>query len=259
LSPSDCREEAAEKQKQFQTHQSDHLTVCNAYDQWFAIKSTSEKWNFCDQNFLGMNTLKSMYDLKKQFLEMLVELGYVEKINLENYNVNGKNEKIVKSVILAGLYPNTAGIQMPKQLYEETGEGAVAVNIKSNQIRFFAKDLRVFIHPSSLLFTEEKYEHTAVMVYGSQVATSKVFIRDCSTAPGIAMLLLGGKVKVMHGGKAIEINGVRFKTFERVSALVGGMRSLLDKTLELKVKEPGLDVIENEMGKLCIDLLQFAT
>jgi HrpA-like RNA helicase len=262
LSPVDKREEAANAQKQFYSHQSDHLAVCNAYNKWMELKNTTAQWSFCEKNYLSMNTFKSMVELRRQFNDMLIELGYVSKSNWEHNNINSNNEKIVKAVILAGLYPNVAGVRLPQRQYNQTGEGALAVTIKSSEITYYAENCnftvklaRVFIHPSSNLFKEDKYQEDAVIVYGSQVATTKVFIRECSVVSAVGLLLLGGKYQILYGGNAVSINGIRFRTSERVSALISGMRRLLDLTLDAKFTDPAIDVTENEMGKLCIDLL----
>jgi hypothetical protein len=234
------------------------MMLCKAFDDWVKAgkKGKSAQWSFCETNFLSMSTLASMQDLRKQFLDTLVELGYVSKAKWEILNSNSTNEKIVKAVILAGMYPNVANIRMPKQMYDQTAEGTVAVKIKTKEIRFYTEeDHRVFIHPSSSLFSEQKYQDS-VLVYGSKVATSKIFLRECTVVPSIALFLLGGKIQMLHGGRALKIDGINFQAFPRISALISGMRLLLDKTLNEKIHYPDTDVLQSIAGKVCINLLQ---
>jgi ATP-dependent RNA helicase DHX57 len=156
------------------------------------------------------------------------------------------------------MYPNVANIKMPKQMYDQTAEGTVAVAVKTQEIRFYTKDdNRVFIHPSSSLFSEKKYQDS-VMIYGSKVATSKTFLRECTVVPAIALFLLGGKIQMLHGGRALKIDGINFQAFPRIAALISGMRILMDKTLNEKINYPDTDVIQSEAGQMCMELLQAA-
>jgi ATP-dependent RNA helicase DHX57 len=73
----------------------------------------------------------------------------------------------------------------------------------------------------------------------------------------MALLLFGGKYELLYGGKAISIDSVRFKAFPRISALITGIRKLLELALTDKINDPAIDVLNSDMGKLCMDLLQF--
>jgi hypothetical protein len=89
-----------------------------------------------------------MKDLRRQFSDMLVELGYYTKGNWDAVNSNSKNERIVRSVLLSGL--EVAGINIPQQTYEATAEGAIAVPSKSKDFKFFANaGFRIFIQSVS--------------------------------------------------------------------------------------------------------------
>jgi HrpA-like RNA helicase len=253
-SPLDKRQEATEAQRKFALHKSDFLAASLAFDGWSLQKGMKNQRVYCEENYLSMTNLTAMQDLRKQFVDLLRDIGYVSRDNYESLNEFSKNDKIVKSVILAGLFPNIAGIKMPKQVFNKTAEGAVAIDAQSKEIKYFAAGERVFIHPSSQLFSEQKYEES-VLVYGTKVSTSKIFLRDCSVAPSCALLLLGGKVAVLHGGNSVEISSVRFQAIPRVSSLVMGMRALLNIALQEKIKNPTVDVIQTEIGRLCLDLL----
>jgi HrpA-like RNA helicase len=264
VSPADRRDEAQQAHAQFYIQKSDHLMLCKSYDDWVSVgkQGKSAQWSFCEKNFLSMTTLMTMSDLRKQFCDTLIELGYVSKERWVLLNTNSKNYNVIKAVILAGLYPNIASIQMPKQLYDQTAEGAVAIAAKSNEIHFYTSTdstlyliiERVFIHPSSSIFSEQSYQNP-ILTYGAKVSTSKIFLRECTEIPAVALCLLGGKIRMLHGGKALEINGIRFRAFSRILALITGMRRLLDITLDEKIDKPAIDVTNSAAGKICLQLL----
>ena len=253
-SPMDKRDEAKEAQKIFANFKSDHIAAASAFQMWAEQKGKSAQKAFCEKYFLSMTNLMAISDLRKQFYDLLCEIGYVTKPLWESLNTNSKKDKIVKSVILAGLQPNIVSINLPRQTFDKTAEGSVAVLPKSNEIHYFSNSERVFLHPSSTLFGENKFSE-AVITYSQKVATSKVFVRDASVAPSIALLLLGGPILTLHGGNSVSINNVRFQAFPRISALISGMRRLLDKVLEEKIQSPLLDILDSPIGILVLDLL----
>lgn len=98
------------------------------------------------------------------------------------------------------MYPNVASIKLPNSKYEETSNGNISILPDPSEIHFYTKeDGRVFIHPSSTLFSEKKYDEN-IMMYGSKISTSKIFIRDCTAASSVSLLLLGGDLQIIHEG-----------------------------------------------------------
>lgn len=103
LSPFNKRDAAEAKKKEFAIFNSDHLTVLNAYKVspiiivLFCIRRQIpkvlcipfQKWQeqasfrwvagkrFADENFLSWRTLETMADLKHQYLELLMSIGFV--------------------------------------------------------------------------------------------------------------------------------------------------------------------------------------
>ena len=76
-------ESESEKAKsKFNTSDSDLLTMYKAYIEWrkYCEKFgglSSETRDFCHKNFLNIQNLLMIEDLKKQFLSLLVEIGFV--------------------------------------------------------------------------------------------------------------------------------------------------------------------------------------
>lgn len=255
LSPADKRVEAAIAQSVFAVDGSDQLKVCNVYNAWEALKSSGRRAqeDFCNLHFLSSSALSSMALFKKQTRAFLVELNYISK-NQESSN-NEVNLNLVKAAIVAGLYPNIANVVMPTQLFEQTSYGTVPVLPQPSNIKFFTKDEgRVFIHPSSSLFSKRNY-NDSIVIYGIKVATSKIFLRDCTAVKPLALILMGGKLEMIHEGNTLLVDNLRFKAFPRITMLIEGLRKLLDGLLDRKIMDPTLDCMSTEIGKAFVRIL----
>nr|KAJ3423158.1 hypothetical protein HK105_001284 [Polyrhizophydium stewartii] len=203
-------------------------------------------------NYLSYINLSSIADRRTQFAETLSDLGYIPEGQTETgiMSAHANDLGIVKSIVVAGLYPNIATIKLPDKQYDQTAHGTVAIETRAKDIRFFTKnDGRVFIHPSSVSFGANRFgaHHLA---FSRKLATSKIFIMDPTPAPPVAILLFGGKVRMLHNGNAITVGDLaRFRAFPRVSALINGLRRLLDVVLEEKFADPSMDVMATEVGQ----------
>ncbi|KAG5463106.1 MAG: hypothetical protein BJ554DRAFT_1712 [Olpidium bornovanus] len=235
MSPMEKREEAKAARDKFATGKSDLLTAAAAYDAWDRIRKTvsrSELRQFCEsrllgfsQNFLSTQTLFEIYDLRRQYLDLLRDLGFAPwksqgqaKDDEDRLNANAANLKLVKAAICAGLYPNVARIQHPKTTYEQSLHGSIAVDPEARQIKFFTKeDGRIFLHPSTVGFSINKYEES-FLVYFSKIATSKVFLRDATPVGAYPLLLFGGRLTVDHHARGIWIDGkVALRAWARIA------------------------------------------
>ena len=79
LSPLDRRDQADNSKQDFgwRTH-SDHLAIMDAYRQFDSIRGEG-RYQFARDRFLGVQTLQSMGQLKRQFLEALSDAGFVSR------------------------------------------------------------------------------------------------------------------------------------------------------------------------------------
>ncbi|KAM9007192.1 ATP-dependent DNA/RNA helicase DHX36 isoform 2-T2 [Ara ararauna] len=94
---------------------SDHLTVVNAFMGWEETRRRgfrTEK-DYCWEYFLSSNTLQMLHNMKGQFAEHLLAAGFVNSRDPKDpkSNTNSDNEKLLKAVICAGLYPKVAKIR----------------------------------------------------------------------------------------------------------------------------------------------------
>jgi ATP-dependent RNA helicase DHX57 len=251
----------SESKDLFYEGKSDLVGVYRVFKEWekAGTSGRSAQYQFCKTHSVSFEVLNGIRDFRQQMKGVLRQVGYLQH-NVD-MDANSSNMNVLKAVVTAGLYPNVALIKKPQQQYEQTSSGTLAVLPKPNEIKFFTKNEgRVFIHPSSMLFKECKYDEP-LLVYGSMVSTSKVFLRDCTAASAVALLMMGGELELKHDGNTLVINNIRFRAFPRITGipfnavLINGARVLLDKLLEQKIHSPEKDVIDTEIGNVLMALL----
>ncbi|XP_016923089.2 putative ATP-dependent RNA helicase DHX57 [Drosophila suzukii] len=272
VSPMSKRTEADKCKRMFALGNSDHLTVLNAYRKWLDVArrgNYAASRNYASEHFLSLNTLETIADLKYQYLELLVSIGFVpinvprrRKNACDNIltltgveqNHNGENNRLLTSLLCAALYPNIVKIMTPERVYVQTAGGAVPREPSHQDLRFKTRgDGYVKIHPSSV------NSHVAVfqapfLVYQEKVRTSAIYIRDCSMLPLIAMVLFAGsdfKVE-LHDGDflfLLESGWIILKAHDLETAeMVQCLRSEMIKLLEEKIRDPCLNLLHHKNG-----------
>ncbi|RLV88746.1 hypothetical protein DV515_00015325, partial [Chloebia gouldiae] len=234
VSPWDKREEANKKKLEFAVGNSDYLALLQAYKGWrLSIKEGSQaSYNYCRDNFLSGRVLQEIASLKRQFAELLSDIGFVKEglrardiekkwsqggdgvldATGEEANSNAENIKLISAMLCAALYPNVVQVKKPEGKYHKTSTGAVKMQPKAEELKFVTKnDGYVHIHPSSVNYQkrqrqeEQCHSDQAVMclsqtrhfespylVYHEKIKTSRVFIRDCSMVSVYPLVLFGG-------------------------------------------------------------------
>jgi hypothetical protein len=133
---------------------------------------------------------------------------------------------------------------MPKALFERVQQGAVQKDVRlslvpvqtsecltdsqhvAKEIKFFDHSGRVFLHPSSILFSESNFK-PGYMAYFAKTETSKVFLRDATEVPLFGLLLFGGPITINHwaGGIMLGKAGeVKLKAGTRIGVLCSQLR-----------------------------------
>ncbi|XP_060781858.1 putative ATP-dependent RNA helicase DHX57 isoform X2 [Neoarius graeffei] len=283
VSPWDKREEANERKLSFSLANSDHLALLQAYKGWCtAAQSGSQAgYRYCRENFLSIRGLQEIACLKRQFAELLSDIGFVKEglkvrdiermsskgtdgvLEATGYeaNLNSDNTKLMSAMLCAALYPNVVQVQAPQGKYKPTSKGAMKIKPKAEELRFLTKnDGAVHIHPSSVNFMVRHYD-SPYLVYHEKVKTSRVFIRDCTMVCVYPMVLFGGgqvNVELQHGEFIISLDDgwVRFTAASHeVAELVKELRWELDQLLEEKIKNPSIDLITCPRGSRIIDTI----
>ncbi|XP_076752985.1 putative ATP-dependent RNA helicase DHX57 [Xylocopa sonorina] len=263
--------------KEFFTANSDQLTILKAYKKWLeaCTRNNSAGQAFANENYLSIRTLYTLADIKYQFLELLVSIGFVS-INLPKrqpnvdriveitgfeLNINNDNYKLLQGLLCAALYPNVVKVFTPEKSFQIQSAGAIPVQPKPEQLKFQTKnDGFVSIHPSSVNF-HVGYFPSPYLVFQEKVKTSKVFIKEVSMVPILPLILFSD-----YELKIEQYNGIFIVSLEdgwilfsveshRVAQLLQRMRMELVKLLEQKMKEPLLNLLNHQSGKKIIQTI----
>ncbi|XP_072360427.1 putative ATP-dependent RNA helicase DHX57 [Scyliorhinus torazame] len=283
VSPWDKREEAKVKKLEFAVAHSDFLAFLQAYKGWsVALKVGSQAgYNYCRQNFLSGRILQEISSMKRQFAELLSDIGFVKEGLRARYidkmspqggdgiveatgqeaNSNAENMKLMSAILCAALYPNVVQVTTPQSKYAQTMCGALKVLPKPEELRFVTKnDGNVHIHPSSVNYQVRHFE-SPYLVYHEKVKTSRVFLRDCSMVSVYPLVLFGGgqvSVELEMGQFIISLDDgwIRFAAASpQIAELVKELRWELDQLLEDKIKKPNMDLCTCPRGSLIIDMI----
>jgi ATP-dependent RNA helicase DHX57 len=208
VSPFRKRDEANEKKRKFAAGYSDHITTLMAYKKWLAVfkKSSLAGRNFANENFLSQKTLLTIADIKHQFLELLVDIGFVPvnldgrrrcgddnvlKVTGTEFNRKGEQLNVLSAILCAALYPNVIKILTPPKSYVKTAGGAIPKESSAKDLKFQTAKETVFMHPSSVNYPVGRFT-SPYLVYQEKVKTSKVYFRDCTMIPILSLVLFSG-------------------------------------------------------------------
>ncbi|XP_056420970.1 ATP-dependent DNA/RNA helicase DHX36 [Hyla sarda] len=211
---------------------SDHLTILNAFRGW----ESSKQWGpraereYCWDYFLSPNTLKMLGDMKGQFAEHLLGAGFVSSSRPKDpkSNINSDNEKLIKAVICAGLYPKVAKIRVNLRKKRPS----VKISTKS--------DGKVCIHPKSVNVEEVEFHHQW-LVYHLKMKTSSIFLYDCTEISPYSLLFFGGDISIQKDQDQDTIavdEWIVFQSPARIAHLVKDLKTELDSLLKEKIETP---------------------
>ncbi|RHZ54344.1 hypothetical protein Glove_428g91 [Diversispora epigaea] len=237
--------------KKFENHNSDLLTMYKAYCEWKSNygKSSPIMGEFCQKNFLSDQNLRMIDDLKKQYLSLLVNIGFVHindrmKVELsrssykrslcivpESYNVNSTFTPIINAAIVAGLYPKV-----------------IHRDIQMNQ--FINRDQKaVYIHPSSINYPLQnaKKPNKDWFVYNTMIQTKKLYVRDTSLVEVVDLVLFGRETEVKHEIKLLTIDKwIKLQCFAKTATLLKYLREQLNKILKYKIDHPEAELEQEQ-------------
>ena len=279
LSPADKRAEAnaARDRLAAHAHKSDHLAIVAAFNGWQAARERGGPGAgraFCEEHFLSGQTIESIAKLRADFAGILADLGFVgrdylhqlrrvgahkavqESADRADLDDQAHNGRIIKAVICAAFYPSLLRVAHPTQKYKETEGGTMEKDAEAHTVKIFAREQgRVFIHPRSVNFSVGKYE-SGWLVYTSMVETSKVYVTESSMVPAYAVLLFGGKLRVDHDrGRIVVDDWAEFQAPGKIAVLICELQAEVDRVLEAKVGDPGLEVQRSPVVEALLAIL----
>lgn len=187
VSPREKREESDAAKASFsRPGDGDLLTDLSAYQAWSERARSQGYWqtqSWCGINFLSHQTLRDISSNKAQFISSLKDAGILPVDYTEPaaaWNRNASNRNLLRALIAGAFQPQVAQISFPDKKFASSVTGTVEVDPDARTIKYFNQENgRVFIHPSSILFSAQGYPNAAAYLsYFNKMATSKVFIRD---------------------------------------------------------------------------------
>ncbi|XP_049580651.1 ATP-dependent DNA/RNA helicase DHX36 [Syngnathus scovelli] len=222
---------------------SDHLTVVYAFQGWQDAKRWRREQSFCWDNFLSVNTLQMLHNMKGQFAEHLWHAGFVSSKDPKdpNSNVNSDNEKLIKAVIVAGLYPKVAMIR-PRHSKKRPG-----VKVYTQH------DGQVNIHPKSVNSEETNFNYKW-LIYHLKMRTSSIFLYDCTEVSPFSLLFFGGDISIQkdEDQETIAVDQwIVFRSPARIAHLVKNLKQALNSLLEEKIRRPAPVDWKNHQSKDC--------
>ena len=267
MSPFDKRDEADARRKEFSTENSDHLTTLKAFNDWRDLrkkKGDRSSQSFLRDNFLSRLTLFQMEDLRRQFTDLLIDIGFLPKKfrcdikrvgrsggqggGLEDEagpNKNSDNLQLVKAILCAGLYPNI--IVAPRPLVAGTSDK------KAGESAFSSQKGEVYLHPCTIVHQEKKLD-SRYACYHEMVKTSKIYVRDFTSVSSFALLLFGGNLKVYHQYGVVAVDEwLKFRVSAKPATLVKHLRAQMETMLLRKIIAPEDDITESSEGKGLIE------
>ncbi|KAI9253572.1 P-loop containing nucleoside triphosphate hydrolase protein [Sporodiniella umbellata] len=251
--------EADMARSQFQCGDSDFLTLYMAYSAWreklISIRgkpgSTRHMQEFCKENFLSQQNLETIEEMKRQFLGLLINSGFVKTnkmdISINRYDIKRtvrlcdvpsaydkykESLAVINAALSAGLYPKIA------EYVRET-------DMMANKVI----DLK--LHPSSMLFRRQKDLMSELYVYNTVVMSSSDYQNDkaviweaASISPAIVMLL-ATDIEIKHKQRRLAIDGwLSFDCFARTSVILKFFRAELTHWFSEKMKNPKIDLTD---------------
>jgi len=271
VSPFDKRDEADAARKEFAMEGSDHLTTLNAFNMWKEMRRTNgdkATRTFLQESFLSRLTLFQMEDLRKQFADLLIDVGFLPRdFRLKGghgRNTRGSNNRrpeaplsaadaysdnmpLIKAILCAGLYPNI--IVAPRPLVR--ADRGVS-DKQAGECAFQSLKGEVYLHPCTISFSEKRLD-SRYCCYHEIVRTSKTYVRDCTTVSEFALLLFGGSLKVYHTHGVVTVDDwLKFRISPKAAALVKHLRAQMESMLLKKIVSPAEDITGSDEAKALI-------
>jgi len=254
-----------------QVGNSDHAFLAAAFMEWEGIGAGSgNRKRFCESLGLSFSAMRDMAQLVRQLGSSLDAAGYRES---EQSDRTLNSWRLVRACAVAAMSPNQlVKVVRPATKYQDTAEGAKERDGHARELKFFvrteepattmdtreswAKEERVFVHPSSANFATGSYS-CPWLVYNSLVRTSKPFLRDVTECNAYALLLFGGELEVQASKSVIIVDKwCQLSANARIGSLMGGLRRRVDEMLRKKIADPSFEIVATKEMQLIIKLIK---
>ncbi|KAK4050892.1 putative ATP-dependent RNA helicase ucp12 [Microbotryomycetes sp. JL221] len=238
LNPMDKRDEAKAAHARYYTSRSDLLSDVKAFQACVEARKSgmSSLRAFAEGNFISLSTFRDVVQLKYEYRNALSDVGLVSGREDATDNVNSMNDNLLKALVFAGT-GRLVKVKLPQATYDMGSSGAIQRDRDAKEVRFFEETGRVFLHPTSLLFAETRFQTPFVTYFAKQV-TSKPFLRDATEVPLYGVLLFGSGRVSIDLNRGVIVGNIMMRAWPRIGVLVNGLRRLLDQDLEQRIENP---------------------
>lgn len=224
------------------TVKGDLIAAIACYREWAKRSSDKERFDFACQNALDHVALKEMQELRKQYLDLLIDAGFVSHSSGGSGRSNNRlpqnqfqdDALLTSCCLVAGLYPNVCTLMRPRKGGPKGG-------------RLLTKDGDV-CRPQMQSFQSTRVQKAAetgkdaYAVYhnkhrslgtGNNRSGGEVFLSEVNFVSRYALLLFSGELEIVKN--AIVLDGwLKFKIGEKSVAgavLLLALRDELDQSL----------------------------
>lgn len=147
VAPFDRRDDADRAKRAFAAPDvaSDHVATLRAYIRWSDAVAANREGPFCRQNFISSLGMRTIRDMRNQFIRLLVDIGFIAADGPLHQDAfaNDGNFRLVAAILCAGAYPNVLYLQKkPSQSGEEGRERKSAFASGANGAYTFAEHSR---------------------------------------------------------------------------------------------------------------------
>jgi HrpA-like RNA helicase len=234
---------AKAKQKAFSDPDSDFITYCNVWD---AYSLSTDKRLFCRENYLNHVSLRDIGSARKQFLDLLVGIGFLDRVDeekllkLSSFNKQSKRMELVHAVITAGLYPNVARLEQHPGL----------------DCKLWHKEEQLHFHHTSVNAKKIHSPSRQWVVFDEKFGTSKrTNVSTTAFIHPLALILFGGNVVVKHVERLVIVDEwIEIKMAAQTGVYVREIKKQLDAVLQRMIDRSSADDVD-PMEKGMIDRL----
>ncbi|CAG8519373.1 1074_t:CDS:10 [Funneliformis mosseae] len=213
---------------EFKEDGSDLLTIYKGYISWRELydkvvikkKANGRGWKiireFCEKNLLSLQCLLMIEDIKKQFLELLVNIGFV------------KVDESIKKDLSRFRFQKSRSLCIIPSDYNQNSNSYAIINAKSSTLNLKEKN---------------QVNERNWFVYNTLIQTAKLYVRDVNKIKIVDMILFGKDIEIKHEHKLLIIDKwIRLKCPSKTSTILKYMRYQLNKILKYKIDYPTKDL-----------------
>jgi len=229
----------------FRDIESDFLTITNLWKSFqmnLRENNTRDRGRgFCRKNFLSWSAMMEIGDMRRQCLELLTQIGFVQGKCKEDslaksiYNENGLDDRLIHSVICAGLYGNVA------HAIKERPDDPPSL---------WHRQERLLFHSSSTNHKKRNLPSNWILFH-AKFATARTTVAATSPIHDSALMMFGGTMVVKHLERKVVIDDwieipVAAQKAVLLKELRGRLEVLLKKLIEstdLKQDEELVEVV----------------